>query len=86
MEKNKLNWILIIGSIVFTILVIYLANTWGRPSVFPQIIPIGVFAGIFGLLNFTKWPIWIKLVLTFVFGVIFMFAGFIVMLAISRGP
>tara|TARA_Y100000310_G_scaffold217055_1_gene218144 strand:+ start:67 stop:324 length:258 start_codon:yes stop_codon:yes gene_type:complete len=82
MEKKRFNWILIISSIIFTILVIYLASIWRRPSVFPQLIPIGVFAGIFGLLNFTKWSIWIKLVLTFIFGVIFMYAGFIIMIAI----
>jgi hypothetical protein len=84
MEKKRFNWILIISSVVLTLINLVLVNILDGTHyiIIPLYAgPIGLFLGIFGLMNFTKKHMIFKLILSAILSVIgFHIILFIVMI------
>ena len=88
MERKRFNWILIIGSVIFVTLIGWIMSFARLKSLSPflgLLVILCMSVGIFGLLNFTKLFLWIKLVLAVIFGMIFIYVSMFLMTAIFGG-
>ena len=85
MERKRFNWILIIGSVSFLTIILRLSfgGLEGAPYILiPLYISgsIGLFLGIFGLMNFTKKNMIFKLILSAILSAIVLFLHFFIVL------
>jgi hypothetical protein len=86
MNTKQLNWTLILGSVFLIIVSLIILDmspfTYGILYYF---LPVWFFAGVFGLLNFTKWPLWLKVVISIVVAPILMIALFFLTWGLNTG-
>jgi hypothetical protein len=65
METKQFNILLIVGSIVLILLTALMGQVLS-PNPLPPLNLLWIFAGLFGAFNFTKWPMWVKIVVSVV--------------------
>ena len=86
MNVRQLSWALIAGAVILIIISIFLLDKYTfTVGILYYFLPVWFFAGIFGLLNFTRWSLWLKILIAVIAAPLVMVALFYLMWGLSTG-
>jgi hypothetical protein len=60
MDTKRFNWILIVGAVVLIAITPLFAKLVPNQILIMCLFFVWVLVGMFGALNFTRWPMWVK--------------------------